>query len=67
LKKEWAYLSLIFAELIAICCGKLKIDIGSSKNVKYKDILPLPSSAFQVYVASKKDEQSLPPPYLTWE
>jgi hypothetical protein len=67
LKKEWAYLGSIFGELISICNGKLKIDTASFKKIKYKDILPLPSSAYQVYLASTKDQGQLPLPYLVWE
>ena len=67
LKKEWAYLGSIFGELIAICSGKLKIDAGGLKTIKYKDILPLPSSAYQVYLASSKEEGQLPLPYLFWD
>jgi hypothetical protein len=64
LKREWGFIGSIFAELISVCCGKLKIDMGTSKIIKYSDILPLPSSAYQALMATQKKEQEMPHPFL---
>lgn len=67
IKKEWVFIGSIFSELISVCCGRLKIDMGPSKLIKYTDFLPLPSSVYQVLVSTSKELNSLPLPYLDWE
>jgi len=54
IKKEWHFIGGIFSELISVCNGKLKVDTGSMKIIKYSDILPLPPSVYHSLVASQK-------------
>ena len=65
-KKEWSFIGSIFSEMIAVCCGKLKIDISSIKNIKYQDILPLPSSAYHLMKISQNAENQMPHVFLDW-
>ena len=55
IKKEWHFVGGIFSELIAVCSGKLRIDAGSMKLIRYTDILPLPPSAYHALLASQKE------------
>lgn len=67
IKREWAFIGSIFSELIAVCCGKLKVDMGSASVISFTDFLPLPSSVYQLKLQNQKEENELPLPFLDWE
>jgi hypothetical protein len=66
MRKEWLFIGSIFSELIAVCCGKLKVDMGSSQSVKFIDFLPLPSSVYHAFLLNSKEVNQLPLAFLDW-